>query len=94
MQSTSSPLKSGHIGIKDAQCAETYEKTIIFPIFIFWDMVDFVLKILRKFTKILMSFINRIKTEAHRGLQGALFFLFPFFPPFFFVLERRGASKK
>ena len=25
---TPSPLKSGHIGIQDAQCAETYEKAL------------------------------------------------------------------
>ena len=36
--------KSVHIGIKDAQYAETYEKTIFRFLFL-WDMVDFVLKI-------------------------------------------------
>ena len=43
------------IWIKDAQCAETYEKKTIFPLLLFlffWYMVDYVLKILRKLTKI------------------------------------------
>ena len=41
------PLKSGHIGIKDAQYAETYEKTFsVYCYFIFLDMVDFVFKII------------------------------------------------
>ena len=46
-------LKSCHIEIKYAQCAETCEKND-FPIyvnFIFSVMVDFLLKIIRKFTK-------------------------------------------
>ena len=38
------PKNSEQIGIKDAQCAETYE-------IISGDMVDFVLKIIRIFTK-------------------------------------------
>ena len=43
-------LKSSKMGIKDAQCAETYEKND--PNFIYREMVDFTLKIIRKFTKV------------------------------------------
>ena len=45
MQILPLPLKSGHIGIKDAKSAETYEENN-FLISIFIDMVDFVLQIL------------------------------------------------
>ena len=46
MQILSSPLRSGHIGIKDVQCAETYEKTI-------YDFFcEISLKILKKLWKI------------------------------------------
>ena len=37
-------FKSGHIFMKDAECAETNEKSI-FRFFSFRDMIDFVLKI-------------------------------------------------
>ena len=35
---------------KDAQCCETCEKRIL-PFFFFWEMVDFVPKIIRELTK-------------------------------------------
>ena len=38
------PYRSDQIRLEDAQCFETYEKTI----FRFWDMVDLILKILGK----------------------------------------------
>ena len=44
--------KIGQIGIKDAQSSETCEKNN-FPIYIFWEMVDFVHKILIKLIKYL-----------------------------------------
>ena len=50
-------LKSGGIGIKDAQCAKTYEKTILWfsRFYIFWDMVN----ILRKLWEISSFFLSQ-----------------------------------
>ena len=46
------PLKSGYIGIRDVQCTETYDFFFLQILcFFFWDMVDFLLKISRKFNK-------------------------------------------
>ena len=46
-------LKYGQPVQKDAQCSETYKKQFAdLCDFIFWDMVDFVLKVHRKLTKI------------------------------------------
>ena len=44
------PLKSGQIELKDLQCSETYEKTIVQFLF-FSEMVEFVLKMCRKLAK-------------------------------------------
>ena len=51
MQTPYSPFKSGHIGIKNVQCTETYEKTILWFFFV-EIIVDFLLKILEELTKI------------------------------------------
>ena len=54
IQTLPSPFKSGRIRYlvqKDAECSEIYENTIL-RFFNFWEMVDFVLKILRIFNKI------------------------------------------